>query len=181
VYGERAGFADSAEPGPVPDPPPGGSIVNVLAATVRAKAAGQGVDLAAFTDQQVLDIEQYNVFPNITLVVLPDLITVLRARPGLTPDDASLDLFVLERHAGNDPAPRSKPADFSLDDDAAGLGLVIDQDLEVLRHIQRGLHQPGFERVTLSNEECRIIARHRGLEAYLGIEPSQITGDQPPA
>lgn len=179
VYGDRAGFADTA--GPVPAPPPGGSIVDVLAAAVRARAASNGVDLDRFTDQQVLDIEQYNVFPNITLVMLPDLITVLRARPGLTPDDATLDLFVLDRRPADDLTPRTKPADVEVDVDTGGLGLVIDQDLDVLRRIQRGLHQPAFHRVTLSHEECRIIARHRGLEAYLGIEPSQITGDRPMA
>jgi choline monooxygenase len=54
--------------------------------------------------------------------------------------------------------------------------MVINQDVEALSRIQRGLHQPGFTQLTLSGEECRIVNLHRHLEEFLGIEPSEVTG-----
>ena len=56
---------------------------------------------------------------------------------------------------------------------------MLDQDLELLTHAQRGLHQPGFTRLTLAQEEIRVLNTHRNLEHYLGIEPSEIEGDHP--
>lgn len=45
---------------------------------------------------------------------------------------------------------------------------VINQDVDALQRVQRGLHQPGFTHLTLSGEECRIVNLHRNLERYLG-------------
>jgi hypothetical protein len=61
----------------------------------------------------------------------------------------------------------------------ASFGLVLDQDFALLRHAQRGLHQPGFTRLTLAQEEIRVVNTHRNLERYLGIDPSEIEGDHP--
>ena len=46
----------------------------------------------------------------------------------------------------------------------------------MLERVQRGLRQPGFTSVVLSQEERRIINTHRMLEHYLGIEPSEMSG-----
>ena len=53
----------------------------------------------------------------------------------------------------------------------ADFGFVLNQDVDVLRNAQTGVHQPGFTHVWLSGEECRIINMHRHLERYLGLEP----------
>ena len=57
------------------------------------------------------------------------------------------------------------------------LGLILGQDAANIERAQRGLHQPGFTRMVLSREECRILNLHRNLERWLGISPSEITGD----
>ena len=63
---------------------------------------------------------------------------------------------------------------------AIDFGMVINQDVEALGHIQRGLHQPGFTHVVLSNEERRVINMHRNLERYLELsEPERVTGGEP--
>jgi choline monooxygenase len=63
--------------------------------------------------------------------------------------------------------------------DEAEPGLVITQDIRVLAGLQRGLHQPGFTHLTLSNEERRVINTHRNLERYLGLpESERITGGE---
>jgi hypothetical protein len=54
---------------------------------------------------------------------------------------------------------------------------VLSQDVANFARAQRGLHQPGFTHLTLSSEECRIINLHRNLERYLGIFPTELTGD----
>jgi hypothetical protein len=43
----------------------------------------------------------------------------------------------------------------------------------VLAGLQRGLHQPGFTHLTLSNEERRVINLHRHLERYLDLPASE--------
>jgi len=39
----------------------------------------------------------------------------------------------------------------------------------MLAGVQRGMHQPGFTRLVLSNEERRVINTHRNLERYLDL------------
>ena len=58
----------------------------------------------------------------------------------------------------------------------ADFGMVLNQDLDVLRNIQLGVQQPGFTHLHLSCEEARLINTHRNLERYIGIEPSQMEG-----
>jgi len=53
---------------------------------------------------------------------------------------------------------------------------VLNQDTDVLRTAQTGLHQPGFTHLALSSEEARLINTHRNLERYLGIFPSEMSG-----
>jgi hypothetical protein len=53
------------------------------------------------------------------------------------------------------------------------------QDIRVLGGLQRGLHQPGFTHLMLSNEERRVINMHRNLERYLDLpESDRITGGE---
>jgi hypothetical protein len=63
--------------------------------------------------------------------------------------------------------------------DTMAFGTVFNQDFDMLRTAQRGLHQPGFSRITLSQEESRILNNQLALERYLGISPSEIEGDLP--
>lgn len=172
VMGTRIGIPTDADPGPAPAVPDGSTMAAVLAERVRAFQAEQGVDLAGFVDDEIMNIQQYNLFPNMTLLVYADLVQVLRARPGATPDDALLDGFFFERRGAEDESPRTKPMDVILGPEDADFGLVLNQDFALLQRAQRGLHQPGMTHLTLSAEECRIINFHRNLELMVGaIEP----------
>ena len=147
--------------------PGGGPAIEVIAEYIRAFAAGLGVDLSWATTDQVMRLHQYNVFPNMTLLVNADHLTVMAARPGPDPDHGELVMFLWTRMAPG--APRCKPADVRVPADEAEPGLVLTQDITVLAGLQRGLHQPGFTHLTLSNEERRVINMHRNLERYLGL------------
>lgn len=176
VYSARAGL-DADDPGPVPAVPDGSSLLEVMGGAIRAAQAAKGIDLSAYTDAEIMGMHQYNVFPNITVLFHPDLLSVLRTRPGSNPDECWLDMFQFERRGAS--APRSKPMKLEVPLDSMAFGTVFNQDFDMLRTAQRGLHQPGFTRITLSQEESRILNNQLALERYIGISPSEIEGDLP--
>ena len=60
-------------------------------------------------------MSQYNLFPNITVLVFSDMLQVVRSRPGATPDDAFMDAFAFERVAPAAMRRRAtKPIDIEL-------------------------------------------------------------------
>ena len=176
VYSARAGL-NAEDPGPVPPLKDGESLFDVMAEQVRKAQAEKGVDLSAYSNMQIMMMDQHNVFPNITVLLHPDLLSVLRTRPGDTPDECWLDIFSFDR-AGRE-TPRSKPIKAEVPLDSMAFGTVFNQDFDMLRTAQRGMHQPGFTRVTISQEESRILNNQLALERYLGINPSEIEGDLP--
>jgi choline monooxygenase len=171
IMGNRVGADMSGAEVPPPEIPAGSTLRDVLAGMIRARGAERGTDYSHLSVAQVLDMEQYNLFPNVTVLVFADMLQVIRARPGATHLDAFMDAFSFDRHPASDPSPRSKP--FELELDPGGdlpLGLVLNQDLANFERSQRGLHQPGLTHLTVSAaEECRIVNLHRNLEAYLGL------------
>ena len=143
---------------------------------LRDLGRSQGLSYDRFSNDQLMTMQQYNLFPNVSLVIFPDMMTVLRSRPGATPDDGYLDIINYRRTPPGAPAPR--PTDVLLPAGKdPGLSLILNQDAGNIERAQRGLHQPGFTRMTLSREECRILNLHRNLEHWLGITPTEITGD----
>jgi choline monooxygenase len=168
VMGTRMGMPTDADPGTAPAVPAGSTMQDVLAARVREFSKSRGVDLDRFDTDEIMNIEQYNLFPNMTLLVYPDLLQVLRARPGADPDHALLDGFFFDRWLAGSDAPRSKPLDVALAPSDADFGLVLNQDFALLQRVQTGLHQPGLTHLTLSAEECRVVNFHRNLDAVLG-------------
>ncbi|HZC91747.1 MAG TPA: aromatic ring-hydroxylating dioxygenase subunit alpha [Mycobacterium sp.] len=163
-----------AEGTPFPDGQP---VIEVIADHIRAFAESRGVDLSWATTDQVMRLHQYNVFPNMTLLANADHLTVMTSHPGPDPDHGELVMLLWTRMPPG--APRCKPADVRVAADEAQPGLVLTQDITVLAGLQRGLHQPGFTHLTLSNEERRVINMHRNLERYLDLpEADRMTGGE---
>lgn len=102
------------------------------------------------------------------VLVWGEMINVIIARPGSTPDDAEMHTYMLVRHDAD--APRSQPLAVEMPVDG-DLGWVLNQDTTVLASMQRGLRQPGFTHLQISSEECRIVNMHRSLERMLDIGP----------
>ncbi len=65
-------------------------------------------------------------------------------------------------------APRSTPITLGADGPAIPLGLVMSQDVGMMKTAQRGLHQPGLKHLSVSAEECRLINLHRNLDEWCG-------------
>ena len=171
TQGNRMG-RDMTAPGQAPDVPEGQTLADVIAEHIRSYQAGLGVDISSFGTDQILRLSQYNLFPNTTVLVWgADMLNVLTARPGTNPDQAEFVMFLYYRRP--EEAPSVRPVQLDVHDDAT-LGLVIGQDVTILRTAQRGLHQPGLHHLAVGAEECRIINAHRALERFLGIEPSEL-------
>jgi choline monooxygenase len=167
VMGGRAGIDDTA-PGPVPEVPDGATLRDVLAGRIVARMRERhGVDLAGFETWQLMNMQQYNLFPNVTVLVFADLLQVVRARPGPTPDDGLMDVIAFERAVPG--APRREPLTATLAKGDHSLGLVLDQDVATVERAHRGLHAPGLDHLVLSGEECRIINLHRNLDRLTGV------------
>ncbi len=177
TQGALMGVAEDAS-FPADEQGPDDSAAEMIARRTKVFASERGVDLSWATTDQVLRLHQYNVFPNMSLLTNADHLTVLTSRPGPDPDHGELVMTVFMRMPPD--APRIKPTDVRMTADDAHPGLVLTQDIAVLAGLQRGLHQPGFTHVVLSNEERRVINMHRNLERYLDLpDAERITGGEP--
>ncbi|MBI3690464.1 MAG: aromatic ring-hydroxylating dioxygenase subunit alpha, partial [Mycolicibacterium aromaticivorans] len=160
-------------------PYPGGdSVPDVIASRTREFAASRGVDLGWASTEQIMLLHQYNVFPNLTLLTNADHLTVMTSHPGPDPEHGELVMYLWTRMAPS--ASRTRPIDVRMTAEEAHPGLVLTQDISVLAGLQRGLRQPGFTHLTLSNEERRVINLHRNLERYLDLPAAdRMTGGEP--
>jgi choline monooxygenase len=168
TQGARFGAADGD---PMPEIPDGQTLRDVFAQRVRDVQAARGVDMTGYTVDQIMSLSQYNLFPNATVLVWGDMVNVLISRPGATPDDSHLVMFLLHRRAEG--SPRTRVEQMTLPADTP-LGLVIGQDVKLLEGIQRGMHQPRPDHVVVGSEEVRVVNLHRNLERYLGISPTEM-------
>jgi choline monooxygenase len=172
VMGVRVGNLAQRDAGAAPAVGEGRTIRSAIAEIVRERAFQSGHDwFATLTEGQVLDMQQYNLFPNLTVLVFSDMLQVVRSRPGATPDHAFMDAFAFARFPAGDLTARTKPAEIAVNaDDDLPLGLILDQDFKNFARSQRGMHQPGLTHLTVSpTEECRIVNLHRNLEEYLEV------------
>ena len=174
IMGVRVGNAEQRNAGPAPEVA-GKPFRAALADTIRTRVRERGIDtLDELSDDKVLNMQQYNLFPNVTVLVFSDMVQLVRSRPGETHEGAWMDVFAFERIPPDDP-DRRRPFDYLLPPDAdPPLGLVLSQDVANFARSQRGMHQPGLTHMTVSeSEECRIVNLHRNLERYLGLDAGE--------
>ena len=148
----------------------------------RAWGAANGFDFSVFSDSQVADDWNFNVFPNVTLNVHPEGILVMRFRPHANdPERCYYDVWVLAC-TSNDPnfrlpfymdapdadlsgrAPR--PTRRHIMHGEQGMGFVLDQDGEQLPLVQRGVRSRGFGGLRLSYQEIRLRHYYNEYQKY---------------
>jgi nitrite reductase/ring-hydroxylating ferredoxin subunit len=179
IMGNRVGLpADRAAAGEAPPVLDGETMRETIARHVIETSRAAGNDIADFDIDQVLNMSQYNVFPNITVLVFSDMINVVRSRPGDDHESAYMDAFLFERRPSRTEPDAGRPFELELGpDEEPPLGLVLNQDVANFERAHRGMRQPGLTHLTVSpREECRLINLHRNLETYLGIEPTELVG-----
>lgn len=137
-----------------------------------------GADLSEVSDAEMIDTVQYLVFPNFIPWGGIGAPVVYRFRPhGTDPDACLMEVMYLFVAAKGRPE-KEEPMHFLTDGEVfsdalelGGLGPVLDQDLENLELIQKGLHAMHKPGVTLSNyQEVRIRHFHQTLSQYVGAE-----------
>ena len=168
--GHRLGlpFAEAQEPGPHPPVPTGQSMRDVLVARIRQHLASQGERYASLDDHHVIDDFHYHIFPNAVFNVFAGWYGLIRARPGPTPGESFIDMWNFDVPGGEAPRERPRPVEKQLtSDEIPALGPVMLQDLELLPDVQRGLEQPGADRIRLTAPEARIGRMHEILDRYL--------------
>lgn len=149
---------------------------------------GHNYDL--LSDDQLSDIVQYNIFPNLIVVLQPENMLIMRAMPHPTdpnkchwdkftflmePDPSIADAVNVSFNMGQDrpevPDERPENDEFDQEDIIAGrktMTITIDQDVHFIRDVQKGMHSKGFGEAWLNDDECRVQHYHDWLNYYMG-------------
>ena len=135
------------------------------------------VDLAGYSDSEMMDSIEYHLFPNMCLFPGVSLPMIYRFRPiGMDPGRTLFDLLFLQPLAPGQerpeaPAPhRLGPQDSYADAPgmSPGLGFVYDQDTDNLAMQYKGFQASRKPGETLGNyQEARIRRMHLTLDRYL--------------
>lgn len=148
-----------------------------------------GFDYSEFTDDQVSDVLQYDIFPNIFMTIHPERLWIFGPKPYHSdPNKCSFSKWTLqipknkirddkrglELLPGSSdyeyPKDRAKHEIFSREDVVEGrnsMTITIDQDIHYLNDMQAGMHSRGFEAAVLNNDEERVQHFHNWVDNWL--------------
>jgi phenylpropionate dioxygenase-like ring-hydroxylating dioxygenase large terminal subunit len=155
-----------------------GESARTAIAEFNRNALGQlhRADLSRLSDSEVMDQNQYNIFPNFTVWPATNSPLCYRFRPfGNNPDKAIFEVWFLYPRPQYGEAAKVAAERRLVEGEKwasvvelGGYGPVIDQDMPNLVRIQKGLHATKKPGVTLANyQEVRIRHFHQTLGEYL--------------
>ena len=147
-----------------------------------------GFDYARFSDEQVSDIWQYDIFPNTFLTLQAEEVWIYGSRPHpLDPNKCFFDKWTLQipielgcdagRGLTLNPSltvsshdDRPEHTIFTAEDVIAGkhtLTMTLDQDIYYLADMQAGMHSRGFDCAVLNEDEVRVQHFHDWIKWFL--------------
>ena len=148
-----------------------------------------GFDFSEFTDDQVSDVLQYDIFPNIFMTIHPERLWIFGPKPHHSdPNKCSFTKwsFQIPSHQVRDESKelellpgssfyeqtgyRPEHDIFTREDVVQGrksLTVTIDQDIHYLNDMQAGMHSKGFDSATLSNDEERLQHFHDLVDNWI--------------
>jgi nitrite reductase/ring-hydroxylating ferredoxin subunit len=145
----------------------------VIAKLLRRVTEVTGFDPSPFDDNQVTDVWQYLMFPNLLLACHPGHVFATWVMPDpVDPNRCLVRVANLrwtrpdERAAIREPL-RTLAEDELNGDELARLGRAVEQDVVNVRRQQLGLQLGGLTYQTLSRHEIRIVHLHRVIDRYL--------------
>jgi len=158
--------------------PEGRTARSVAAEHLRRTLGEQwSTDLSNYSDSEMLDSIEYQLFPNMCLFPGVSLPMIYRFRPiGMDPGRTLFDLvFLRPLGAGMERPDPPEPVRLGIDDSYAsapgmdpGLGAVYDQDTNNLSMQYRGFQASKKQAQTLGNyQEIRIRKFHQTIDKYL--------------
>ena len=152
-----------------------------------------GFDYSEFTDNQVSDVLQYDIFPNTFMTIHPERMWLYGPKPHHSdPNKCTFtklsfqipkELIIdnekeLELLPGSSryeyPEIRAEHEIFERDDVIQGrqsLTITIDQDIHYLNDMQAGMHSRGFDAALLNNDEGRVQHFHNWVDNWLSDKP----------
>lgn len=153
----------------------------------RERASKLGLDYSDLVDGQLTDSWATGIFPNVQIGLHPEGVFVMRFLPHATdPEKFVYDTMIMFRPAddptytvpawmglpeGTDCSGEVRP---EIEHKAIGeppeLGLVLDQDSDLLPVVQRGIRSRAFAGPLWSEQEQRLRHFHRELDRYIAGE-----------
>lgn len=132
----------------------------------RLLLESRGLDVSAFTPDQLTSADDFFWFPNVVGPIYPGTAIMFRARPnGLDPDSAITDLWTLQW-----PAEDWKPCEHKVYPDwrSKDWGTITNQDFENMAYIQSGMKSRASSYLRLNpRQESNIVHMHRVIDRYL--------------
>lgn len=175
-----------------------GRVMEVREAIQKQKrliGASRGLDYSELTDEQLSDVWQYNLFPNVILSFTPEHLWILRPRPHPTdPQKCEFDKLSLMMFADRQSDISSEDYDGPFRDHIGQVGSLpddysrpihdvfshqaiisgeksmadtINQDIELLGGVQEGMGSDGFNRVFLNEDEMRVQHFHNHMNKLM--------------
>ena len=149
----------------IPDDMP---LSSFMATLRRREADMKGIDVEAFSDDDLLIGEDWNIFPNMMTPGNGLNTLIFRFRPnGLDPESCLWDVWSLER-VPEGSEPKMVEREFYQDWHDHDWGRVMTQDSVNMPNIQRGMHSRGFTHLICSRQDASIANFHRNLMTYVG-------------
>lgn len=163
-----------------------GETARVVMARKMREIMGEkySVDLSHYTDTEMLDVMEYNLFPNMVLFPGLSIPMVYRFRPiGMDPGRTLFELLILRPVPDDGPRPEPAIPEHLREEDSftsvTGMdpefGYVYDQDTDNLRNQQQGMLASKKSGQTLTNyQEVRIRHFEQTVDKYIrgeAVEP----------
>ena len=148
-----------------------------------------GFDFSEFSDDQVSDVLQYDIFPNIFMTIHPERLWIFGPKPHKSdPNKCSFTKWsfqiptelVRDEKKGLELLPGSSYYDqngfrpehdiFTREDVVKGrksFTITIDQDIHYLNDMQAGMHSKGFDSALLSRDEERLQHFHDWVDDWI--------------
>ncbi|MDJ0656412.1 MAG: aromatic ring-hydroxylating dioxygenase subunit alpha [Xanthomonadales bacterium] len=162
-------------------------VRKAVQASKRRRAEDIGLDYSDLVDGQLTDSWATGVFPNVQIGLHPEGAFLMRFRPHPTdPERFFYDTMTLFRPAddpnykapdwmgipeGTDLTGEIRPeTEYIPLGEPPNLGLVLDQDSELLPVLQNGIRSRGFDGPLWSEQEQRLRHFHTELDRYISGE-----------
>ena len=152
-----------------------------------------GFDYSEFTDDQISDVFQYDIFPNIFMTIHPERMWLYGPKPDISdPNKCNFTKLsfqipkeqIIDSEQGIELLPgsamyqysdlRAKHETFTREDVIEGresLTITIDQDIHYLNDMQAGMHSRGFDAALLNNDEGRVQHFHNWIDNWISDKP----------
>ena len=159
-----------------------------------------GFDYSELSDDQVSDVFQYDIFPNLFMTIHAERVWFYGPRPHLDdPNKCTFTKFSLmlpedkirDEKKGLELLPGSYEYEYSetrvehevftrqdVIEGRNSMTVTIDQDIHYLNDMQAGMHSRGFNKAILSDDEGRLQHFHNWIDNWLSEDSSWSKVDQ---